>query len=419
MIFLSLLLAATAASPPVKVAPADPAAMFMGDGGALKFDPTCRDYNIDTVQTNPECAARVARGEAAPSLAIAAFTFQSLPSKGDDAIKVLEHSASVTNNAAVHYLLGSLLGTAERHKPNYFLAVQHLNIASQQGNPAAADLLATLLIAGKGGSRDVSRAISLYAAAAANGFPGAAVTLGKLYLDGKFLPKDEARGVAWLEAASAVDTAGAQQLVILAKSQSNISNFQLMPSSDPAKVKAVRYGTFDNPDIPPNFGFDLDFQAIHDAPYDDVETLARLEKGAASMPTPYLYELARRLAATDASRSLQTYLVARTRLTYDASRCADPSALEGVRAWDMLVEPDIRFLFVAGRPSNAVVDAALAEEAKLPADTEPWWICRSGMNAMAAAAKGAPGPLKLKPAAEWPELRKMAQMRLRGLAASQ
>ncbi|WP_333701164.1 tetratricopeptide repeat protein [Sphingobium yanoikuyae] len=419
MLFLSWLLASAATLPLVQVAPADPTALFKGDGNALKFDPACRDYNIDTVQTNPDCAARIANGEAAPSLAIAASTFQSLPAKSDDAIKMLEHSASVTDSPAVHYLLGSVLGTAEYHQPNYGLAVQHLGIAAQRGNPAAADLLATLLIAGKGAPRDVPRAINLYATAAANGFPVAAVTLGKLYLAGKFVPKDEAKGVAWLDAAAAVNTPGAAQLAALAKNQGKISNFQLVPSSEPAKVKAVRYGTFDNPDIPPNFGFDQEFQSIHDAPYDDAATLARLEKEAASLPTPYLYELARRLAARDPSKSFQTYLVARTRLTYDASRCADPAALEGLRAWDMVVAPDIRFLFVAGRPSSSVVNDALAEEAKLPANVEPWWVCRSGVPAMTAAMNGAPGPLMLKPTSEWPMLRTAAQMRLRGMAGAQ
>lgn len=417
MIFIALLIAAAAA--PIQVAPADPTAMFKGDGVALKFDPTCRDYTVETVQTNPDCAARIAKGEAAPSLAIAASTLQSLPTKSDDAIKLLNHAAATTDSPAVHYFIGTVLGTGERHQPDYALAVRHLSIAAQRGNPAAADLLATLMIAGKGAPRDLPKAISLYTTAAANGFPSAAMTLGKLYLAGKHVPKDEAKGLAWLKAAAAVDTPGAAQLALLAEAQDKVSNYQLIPSADPSKVKAVRYGTFDNPDIPPSFGFDPYFQAVHDAPYDDAVTLARLKNDAGSMPTPYLYELARRLAANDPDGSLRTYLVARARMTYDASRCADAAALEGIRAWDMVVAPDIRYLFVAGPPSAAIVNAALADEAKLPADNEPWWICRSGMAAMTAAMKGAAGPIALKTADEWPALRKAAQDNLRRLARAQ
>lgn len=418
MLLLSLLLATASASMPVHVAPHDPSAQFKGDGGAVKFDPACRDYDIVTVQTNPACATRVANGEAAPSLAIAVNTFSSLPAKSGDAIKLLEHSAAVTDSPAVHYLLGTVLSTGETLQPNYPVAVRHLGIAAQRGNPAAADLLASLILSGKGAPRDVSKAISLYETAAANGLPNAAVSLGKLYLAGKFVPKDEKRGLAWLDAASAANAPGAAQLAALAKNQDKVTNFQLIPSADPAKVKAVRYGTFDNPDIPPNFGFDLAFQALHDAPYDDPAILARLEREAEAMPTPYLYELARRLATKDADRSLQTFLVARTRMMYDASRCADPAALEGLRAWDVLVVGELRFLLVTGRPSATVVSNALTQEAKLPADTDPWWVCRSGMAAMSAAINGTPGPLKLKPASEWPDLRKTAQMSLRRLAGS-
>ena len=413
---LAILLAAAAPQATVTVNPADTTALLKGDGGALKFDPTCRDYTIETVQSNPTCAARVAKGEAAPSLAIAATTLKSLPAKSYDVVHLLERSATATNSPAVHYFLGSILGTAERLQPNYAVAVRHLGIAAERGNPAAADLLANLLIAGKGVPRDVPHAIHLYEMAAANGWPNAAVSLGKLYLAGKVVPRDETRGLAWLDAAAAVNVPTAAQLAALARNQAKITNFQLIPSADPAKVKAVRYGTFDNPDIPPNFGFDPAFQAVHDAPYDDPTTLARLERNATNLPTPYLYELSRRLAARDAPRSLTTYLVARTRMTYDAARCADPASLESLRAWDMLVAPDLRFLFVSGRPTPAIVNAALAEERKLPADTQPWWVCRSGMTAMTAAISDKAGPLQLKPVSQWPELRSAAQAQLSKLA---
>lgn len=156
----------------------------------------------------------------------------------------------------MHYLLGSVLGTAQQVQPDYILAVQHLSIAAERGNPAAADLLASLLIAGKGAARDVPRAIHLYETAAANGFPTAAVALGKLYLAGKFVPQDEARGLAWLDGAAAVNVPSATQLAALARGGSKVSNYQLIPSAEPAKVKVVKYGIFDNPDIPPSFGFD-------------------------------------------------------------------------------------------------------------------------------------------------------------------
>ena len=418
MILLAFLLAVATPAASFTVVPADPTAPFKGDATALKIDPSCRDYTLDTVASNPSCAARVAKGEAGPSLAIAAMTLQALPAKGADAVRVLERSATVTDSVAVHYFLGSVLGTAERIQPNYAEAVRHLSIAADRGNPAAADLLASLLLAGKGAPRDVPRAIRLYEMAAANGLPNAAISLGKLYLTGRLVPRDQPRGLAWLDGAAAVNAAPAEQLAALARNQASTTNYQLMPSPEPSKVTAIRYGTFDNPDIPPSFGFDLAFQAVHDAPYDDPATLARLERDAASLPTPYLYELTRRLAARDAAKSQVTYLVARTRMIYDAGRCADPAALESVRAWDLLIGPDIRFLFVTGRPSLQIINDALAEEQKFPGDTQPWWVCRSGMAAMTAAIDGKAGQLKVKPAGEWPELRKAARALLTKLAGT-
>lgn len=416
MIIPLLVALAIAAVEPIKVAPADPTAQFKGDNGALKFDPTCRDYTLIDVATNPSCAARVEKAEPAPALAIAARTLAGSPERAGDAVRLLERAAAASGHPAVHYLLGSVLGSAERIRPDYAKAVKHLSFAAERGNPAAADLLATLLIAGKGAPRDVPRAIRLYETAAANGFPSAAVSLGKLYLAGRHVPKNEALGRKWLEAAAAVGVPTAAQLAALAANDAKVRNFQLIPAPEQAAVKAVQYGTFDNPDIPPSFGFDLAFQKVHYAPYDDAVTLTRLQSGASTLPTPYLYELARRLASRNPEQAMRTYLVARTRMTYDSSRCEDPAAAEAMRAWDMLVAGDIRFLFTAGRPSSVIVDAALAEEAKLPANTQPWWVCRSGMSAMTAAIDGKPGPLKLKATSEWQSLRDAARAATASLA---
>lgn len=400
----------------VHVLPADPTSYFKGDGEALKFDPACRDFTLDSVGSDPGCAARVAKAETAPALAIAARTLSATPQRSDEAVRLIERAVATGDHPAAHYLLGNVLGTAQQVRPDYPRAVRHLSIAAERGNPAAAHLLAQLLISGKGTARDVPRAIRLYEAAAVNGFPDAAVALGKLYLAGRYVAKNELRGRAWLDAAAAAGVTTAAQLAALAAMDSKVSNFQLIPAAQPPDVKIVRYGTFDNPDIPPSFGFDIDFQAVHYAPYDDPEPRTRLESSATSLPTPYLYELARRIAARDPEQGMRIYLLARARMMYDSSRCDDPVALEALRAWDILVGPDIKFLFVGRQPGAAIVDAALADEAKLPADTQPWWVCRSGIAEYTAVSAGNPGPLKLRPATDWPALRKAARAKIAAIA---
>ena len=417
-----LLLAASAtlitAAAPVIVAPADPTALFQGDGNPIKFDPGCRDFTLTALAAAPACAARVADGELGPSIAIAARTLGEERARAADAILVVERALAKHDHPAAHYLLGSALATGEALRPDYVRAVHHLSVAAARGNPAAADLLARLLMDGRGAPRDVPRAVRLYEQAAANGFPSAAVALAMLHLQGRFVPRDDEKGRALLDAAVAAGFGQAAQLQALAQGMGKVKNFQLIPAVEESKVRAVSYGQFDNPSIPPNFGFDEPFQQLYFAPFSDPTLLKQLQATIGPRPTPYLYELARRLAPSDPDRALETYLLARLRMSYDALRCADPAALEAVRAWDSLILPDLRYTLRGGDKAliGAAARRALAAETHLSGDLAPWWVCRSGMAAMQAAMEGKPGPLKLKPAPEWPALRAQARAALEQIA---
>lgn len=402
------------------VAPSDTTAPFQGDRGRVIFDPACRDYDVLTLPANAACAARVAAGETAPSIAVAAQSVGLDPVRRVEALAILERTITRENHPAAHYLLGSLLATGEAFRADPVRAVKHLTIASDHGNPAAADLLASLVVAGKGTARDMSRAVRLYEQAAAGGWPTAATSLAVLYLQGRLLPLDTARGIALLKAAAAAGDKRAAQLVPLAEAGDKINNFQIIPAAADADVKARRYGTFDNPDIPPGFGFDEKLQAVHAAPYDDAATLAALERDRAQLTTPYVYELARRLAVSAPDRALRLYLLARIRMSYDALRCSDPAALDAVGAWDRLIRADLGSALNAATADmrNAAARAALADEAVLDGRTRPWWVWRSGMAAMSAAIAGKPLPLALKPAREWPELRAKARQPVEALASA-
>lgn len=413
---LGLLLAAATVAPALPpIVPADDTARFKGDGGAIKFDPTCRDYTLTTVTANPECAARLDRGETAPSLAIASHTSLAEPARRAEILAVLERTIAKENHPAAHYLLGSLLSNGER-RPDYAKAAHHLAIASDRGNPAAADLLAGLAVAGKGTPRDIPRAIRLYERALAGGFLAGGWRLAQLYLDGRHMPKDEAYGRRLLEAVAAAGDERAAQLAPMLSIP--VSNVQLLPAESDSAVRTKVYGLFDNPDIPPNFGNDDAFQRVHDAPFDDVATRTMLERDAERMPTPYLYELARRIAPSDPARALRTYLLARARMGYDAARCADWSALEAIGAWDRYIGPDIAFAIKESTPEMRMQAAreALRLEAALSGDQTPWWVCRSGMDAVQRALSGTPGPLGLKPASDWPKLRAEMRRTLESLA---
>lgn len=411
MLFSLLSASALAAQPLPPMKADDLTAQFQGDGGSIKFDPTCRDFTVETVKSVPECAARLAKGETAPSLAIASKTIATGPAGAVQAIAILERAIRSENHPAAHYLLGVLLGTGQGGiPPRYADAVKHLEIASDHGNPAASDLLATLIVEGKGSRRDLPRAIRLYKKAMAGGFLKSATSLAILYLSGRYMSADPDYAARLLEEAAKLGDQRAASLVPMVHTD-KIHNFQLFPAADPAKVRIREFGTFDNPEIPPNFGFDEAFQAIHYRPYDDKATAAELERTARIGPTPYLYELARRRANSAPVEALRDYILARTRMLYDASRCADPAALGALRAWDILIIPDIAFV-ITTTPAEDRAKAlalAMADEAMLPGDTTPWWVCRSGMSEMTNAISGKVAPLSLKPAAEWPKLREDAR----------
>lgn len=403
---LSVLLAAAIASssPAIMVAPSDPSARFRGDSGTLELDPLCRDYTLDTLASNAGCAARVAKLEAATVLAIAARTITETPSRRKDAFELLERSAEATGSPAVHYFLSLWIGTGVYVKPDYDRAIRHASFATEHGNPAAAHLLASFFLDGKGVPRDIPRAIKLFESAAARGVPNSGVLLAKLYLTGVHVAKDEPRGRAWLSAVAKLDMPSddpvaarqideAKRMFSLAEAdaQGKISRYQLIPAPEAPDVKIVRYGAFDNPVVPANFGFDPDFSKLHYTSRDDLAVLARLESGMATLPTPYLYELAARLADRDEDRAAQVYFLARIRMSYDALRCIDPAAIAAVNSWDRFIDPDIRFMVETKALSAAAVAAALAAEAKMTGDTAPWWVCRSGLAELTAATLGVSG----------------------------
>jgi hypothetical protein len=192
----------------------------------------------------------------------------------------------------------------------------------------------------------------------------------------------------------------------LLDSEAIAHNYQLHPDPDPAKIAVRDHPTTANPEIPPAFGFTDEFRRVYHSSLSDAATLARLERDHAALPTPWLYELARRSALVSPERALGWLFLARLRMSYDAMRCADPQAREGPAAWEMLVRSDLGPVLAHASPEQirAARSFALERDAAFPAGTRPWWICHAGMTGFAAAAEGPP-PLRLVPETDWPAIR--------------
>lgn len=399
---------ATTARPiPAIVAPT-PTAPFSATSGRLTFDRACRSFTAATVAGDPACAPRVARGETGPTLEVAMATLQAdrSPAAFAAAIALIERAIAAENHPAAHYLAGSLLTTGEIALPDWRRGIPHLERAAAGGNAAAADLLAAHLIVGRGARQDVGRAISLYEQAAAGGMDGAATRLAIVYLTDRFVPRDVERGRRILEAAAAAGVRDARPMLSALEAEPMTRNYQLHPDADPAKVEVRQYPTLANPEVPPAFGFTDEFRRVHYSDLSDPAVIERLERDHASLPTPWLFELARRLAPVDPGRARGWMVLARLRLGYDVLRCAEPQVREAVGAWERLVAPELRpvLAHASAEEHRAARMFALEREAALPGDTRPWWVCHGGLSGFAGVADGPP-QLRLTPEREWPGVR--------------
>jgi hypothetical protein len=234
-----------------------------------------------------------------------------------------------------------------------------------------------------------------------------------LYLNGRYLAPDRALARRILERASAAGVIGAQETLRIVDAEEKMHNFQILPSQDPAKVAVREYGNFDMPEIPPSFGFVEDLRRLHYSGYSDAATLAGLERDSARLPSPYLFELARREAAVSRQKALGYFLLAELRMTYDTGRCADPMAKQATGAMARLVAPDLRFAADVDQAGlDAAIRFALEHDSAMPADTLPWWVCYSGMATYEAVLDHKPAMLQLAPRADWPRIREAARKAL-------
>ena len=408
VVFLTAV-AATAVTPEVKVAPAVANPAWVSNGVQLQPAPECLGVTLDTLDVNSKCKIAVEQFQPGAIVPVAIRTIAST-TRHADAVSLLEKSTQRSDHPVTHAVLGLMLSSGEHVQPDYPRALLHLQIASDAGNPSAINQLAKLLYEGRGTERDLARATKMSAKAAALGYHRAATDLAQLYHVGLLLPRDETLSREWLNAAIAAGDPTAKKLANTIASEKKVHLLQVLPSPDPAKVRIVDYSPLTQPEVRADFGFDEAFENIFKQPYSDPATLAQLERDARQLPTPYLFELARRLAGTDKDRARKTLLVAQMRMAYDAARCMDSAAAyEAIPAWTQFATRDARYLTLDPPPPN-FFNEVLAIEASFPADNQPWWLCRAGNAARLAAAISEADPritntLRLIPKAEWPAIR--------------
>lgn len=156
-------------------------------------------------------------------------------------------------------------------------------------------------------------------------------------------------------------------------------------------------------------GLTKEFEALHRRPLNDEQVIGQLKAQLKSLSPPFIFELARRTFAYDNQEAMTFFWLARLRAYYDATRCTDATAGQGIAAWDLVVQDIIRY----GQQNPGSVRpaklAALERELSFPLDTSPEWICQSGIKALSAAATGKDLVGWVKPSSDWPALHQSAR----------
>ena len=134
-------------------------------------------------------------------------------------------------------------------------------------------------------------------------------------------------------------------------------------------------------------------------------------------PPVFLFEVARRLIATNPERAVEAYFLGRARSVYDASRCVDSSALEVVEMASQFAGPEVGEVLSSRLDLVERVLQRLLDSGEIFTSTaSPWWACSFSESAYYAALNGATmqGDEWLKVEAVWPSVQESVRANLRG-----
>lgn len=152
---------------------------------------------------------------------------------------------------------------------------------------------------------------------------------------------------------------------------------------------------------------------LHERP-DSEAVIAELAPRLRDLPPGYIYEYARRMFEMNAAEGFKWFWVGTVRARYDALRCTDTTAHQGVLFLPQQLAPDIVKAIQADEMAYArLIEPALAEEATFPANTNPAWICVHGMKATTAIRIGDKLPNWVVSEWDWPALRQKVRAEAR------
>ncbi len=139
----------------------------------------------------------------------------------------------------------------------------------------------------------------------------------------------------------------------------------------------------------------------------DEAVIGYVKENADRLPPFFLMEMARRLFPSDRDEALWWYHVGYIRGLYDALRCADKSAANGLGVLTKIA-PEVAGLAEQDQTAYRRRGLDVLEWRGLYGSlASPWWICAHGERAMRNVAEGRPAqdPVWLRPRRVWPKIR--------------
>lgn len=306
------------------------------------------------------------------------------------------------------------------------------------GNVFAGHALAERYLSGSGVKKDPQKSINLLQEIANQGFGPSQGFLGSIYLQGfegipaqpdKAVPlivqaigwghtpsmfdlglaylKGQAtggsgqlyEGYKWISRAARQGHSGAKSV------QTSLEKKYGVPKPQGQNGLVVEQGIRIDP-LAANMGFTEAFADLHYAsPFKDAAIIKEIKTSRLGKHPIYYYELSRRLINTDAEEAVYWTLVGGYRMRYHAKRCTDKTALGSVQMLPMAMNTKklataLDKLTASGR-AGEIYKKAVMDASAMPLDTDPSWVCRTGMRTIMARMNGEAETDLLKPQATW------------------
>ena len=273
---------------------------------------------------------------------------------------------------------------------------------AEKGDAQSQVLIGEILALGLGTKQDDEEAVRWFRRAAEQNYPRGQYSLGSMYYRGQGVPQDFEAAARWYRPAA---QKGQQEAMVSLHDlyYRGLADRPDIPQPDIAKHTA-------NP-IVADLKDELtgEAKALHDRPFSENAVIVPWLKSHIRQLAPnYLYELSRRVFSYSREEAFAWYWVGHIRARYDAIRCRDRTARQGILALSNIA-PDVQeALYEDDAQARSAATMALVMEVEFPTGTLPLWICRLGTQDILAEREGKTLLLfdeVVVPASEWKTLR--------------